>query len=365
MKPAAVGPTDGLSEGAWVLGASFSVTDHLIARLLARQLRAVQPPIGVEFIDVFERYAPAVEVLGRLAYSHGRPLIAGGVFDLAQARSSESGNPVLREFDDDAGARFAQEVRNGSVSVTVSVGSLVAAIVAEYAPRGVATVAIYSELDAASAWVHPATDLHVVSSAEVRNDLVVGGIAYDRIMVSGPLPPLGHCEPASGATGGFSVVFDRDCACDDLTAVVRKLERAGVRVLSTAVEPGTDVVGSRARIGRSGQAAIASTVEQARDAVSRANLIVARGSSPLFAQGLACGKPCLVHYAGEDTDMRSVDHVVNAGIALPVRNDGDLVAKVLYLATHRDRVLEMTSRARAMATGRGVAHVVDRVRKLV
>ncbi len=350
-------------ERVWILTHSFDGSAGAVGSALERQFRA-RPELcsGVASNDLFVTWLPSSSVLGRFAGEHNEgftPAIAGD-FTAAVEASPESS--VLRELMEGGGARFAASVTEGRPDVIVSVSSFVGAIAAEFSPSITRTVTVHTGFDLRGAWVHPSTDLHVVSTKEMREDLVVQGAAWDRVLVAGVIAPLALPTVSVSSPGErFRVVLSADAAPADPCTVLDALGAAGVSVdiVSSGAERADRRLCDAVKRNRWGLTLRAS--DEVAGAIAGADIVIVRPASRSLAQALAAGKPCLIYYSEADAEIYNVDFLVNTGAALRVRDDDDLLSKVRFLSVHRRRLEQLRGQARELASAEAAQRVCERV----
>jgi len=343
----------------WILTHPFGDSAVWIARSLERCCRE---RAHVRVLDLFTEWLPSSSVLGRFASEHDADFFPVVVGDFAAALQKVPDSPVLRELADGAAARFAASVAEERPDVIVSVSSLVGAIVTEFSTSGARTVTVYPDFDLRGAWLHPGTGLHVVAVKEAREDLVVHGVAWDRVHVAGTIAPFGPgATTQRPASDRFRVALAADAAVSDARTAIRALERAGtsVSVVASGDERADRRLLDAARGGAPGNArGVASTVAQA---VADTDVVIAAAGSRSLAQALSAGKPCLIYYSEPDAEIYNVDFLVNTGAAMVVRDDEDMVCKVRFLSAHPRRLDQMRSQATELSGADAAQRVCERV----
>lgn len=350
-------------ERVWILTHPFDSCAAAMGGALERQFRARTPRCSsVVANDLFVMWLPSSSVLGRFAGQHTEgfmPAIAG---DFAVAVKAAPDSPVLRELADGGAARFTTAVTDGRPDVIVSVSSFVGAIAAEFSPSMVRTVTVHTGFDLRGAWIHPSADLHVVSTKEMREDLVVQGVAWDRVLVAGVIAPLAlPMESVMNPGERFRVVVSADAAPADPCAMLSTLGSAGVSV--DIVSSGVERADKRAfsTVGQNRWGRTLKTSDEVAEAIAGADLVVVRPASRSLAQALAAGRPCLIYYPEVDTEIYNVDFLVNTGAALRVRDDDDLLSKVRFLSVHRHRLEQLRGQACELASPVAGLRVCERV----
>jgi processive 1,2-diacylglycerol beta-glucosyltransferase len=246
--------------------------------------------------------------------------------------------------------------------------ALVAEIAADTRPPLAAVLTAFS---VRQGWIHPGCDLYFVATDEVREDLVMAGIDYSKVMVSGvPSPGAAGGDPApvtqgsAGRSDRFSVVMGGAGQSDvDVRAVSASLADAGIQV--TVASARDDRVSRQ--IAQLSQARPLVTLCDSQDnaVVTRAHAVLTRAGSALLIDALNCGVPSVLYNPIAAQEMANADYLVNSGASFASRDDDDLVEKVRFLASHPVRLEEMRSCAAGVGRNNASKTVVERCMALV
>jgi processive 1,2-diacylglycerol beta-glucosyltransferase len=219
-------------------------------------------------------------------------------------------------------------------------------------------------------WLHPATDLYFVASKEVREDLVVRGISWDRVIVSG-IPVHEKFSEALERT-----VCRRELALSDRFTVL----------LTTAAGLTSDVRDIAAELASTGIQVAAATGHNARlkrrlDTVAKraehlhvygftpdmhrmmraADVLVGKAGGLTVSEALAVGLPLIIYNPVPGQEIYNVDFLVNSGAGLLSRDEEDVVEKVRFLSSHPERLAQMAENARVLGKPAAAQAVCERV----
>jgi len=355
-----------------VFSASYGGAAHGAAESIAAYYRArCADTVELTVIDPLEEYLPSVNVLARFAYQQGTEFFPAGLGDLAEMVRRGSRNQVIAALDAGGLERIAQHLAAHAPDVVVSTSPIAAGIAAELSSDlSFSAVSVVTDFDAGDSWIHPSTGLFFVSCREVRDELVVRGTPWDRIIVSGV--PVAE-KFASGATGpalrSYLGIADRftvlllataspQVDSDDMAA---RLGSAGIQVMAAA--------GANARVQRRLMAVTEKTglvrvfgYTQEMPALMRgSDVLVAHAGGVALAEALAVGLPLIILGPVPGGETRNVDVLVNSGAALLSRDEYDAVEKVKFLSTHPERLAQMVDNAGTLGRQKAVQTICERV----
>lgn len=349
-----------------ILSSTVGHRPQLVAEALRKAFRSrTGEPPEVRVVDFLTECLPATAVLSRFAYRQGSDLFTGLSGSIADAMRTAADSPVLAEAESIGIGCMEQVVASFAPHVIIATAPGGAALAAQVAPPEVPVVDVHPGFHVSGAWPHPRVSVHFVATKEARDELVVRGVPWDRVVVSGiPVDPA-HAESASHgagreAVGRFTValVVGSQTAVDALE-VARGLVATGVDVL---VYTGFD-----RRAGRRFERLVEAGVVRLFDATddlprmlsSSDGLVSLRGSAALV-EAIAHGIPTVVVGEIPNGDRLDVDFAVNAGFALEARDAKDAVEKIAFLHTHGERVSEMSSNARRYGRAGAAGAVCER-----
>jgi processive 1,2-diacylglycerol beta-glucosyltransferase len=327
------------------------------------------PGIEVTEVDFLEEFLPGVAVLARFAYAQDASFFPVSSGDLASAMSRSPGNAVLEALNGDGLDSLQRFLKAGSfdlVLATSEVGAAAAAeIAADIRPPVAAVVTTFS---AGSAWVHPDCDLYFVATKEVREDLVMTGVPYSRVVVSGVPSRVperadsrSELRRRAGLAERFTVALGlAGYAHADTRAIAVALSDLGIQVV---VEQGQD---SRADRHVRALAATGGLVRVAdpglhESPVLMADMAMGRAGGTMLLEAVCAGVPSVIYNPVASRETANVDFLLNTGASLLARDDDDAVAKSRFLSNHPDRLNQMSVSAKGVGTYNSTRLVVDRL----
>lgn len=356
-----------------ILTASYGSGHNEAARGLARALAAQGAEALV--VDHFGACAhPMFDRLSRALYAgllRRAPAVWGLAYDIGDRMTSDSwmtfgasrlGAPAL--------ARLLEQVAPDAV---LTVHATPAVALATLAGEGRALpphVTVITDFVAHSQWIAPGIDRYCVAADEVGRELVARGIPRDRIEVTGvPLRPefAAAVEPAQaraalGLADDAPVVLAMSGSWGGLGRL-----RDVARVLLSAGRPvqGLLVAGRDQPLERALTALTAGTrlralgyVEDIRQAMAAADLIVTKAGGMTLAEAMAAETPLLLYGSLPGQERRNERFASRAGVALVARDRRQLArlldralgdAGLLEALRERMRVHRRPDAARAIA----------------
>ena len=325
--------------------------------------------VEVEVVDFFETFAPNLNVLARFAFQQPAeffPRFSGTFSELLAAMPA---NPVVHEMKVNGITRvreYLEQERPDAVISTFDVAGGVSADVA--APAMTATIEI--GFDARNTWLHPATEIHFVSCREVREQLAVRGVAWDRTVVSGvPIREQfaeelakADCRESLGLSERFTVMLT---SVYSSPAEVREL---ALRLLGTGVQVAL-VAGRNEKLlakvadisDKNEMLKVYGFVEDMHRMMQAADVIVGKAGELTVAEALAVGLPTVVCVPVPGQEVHSVDFLVNYGAGLLSRDEDDVVEKVRFLSMHPERLEQLSVDASALGKRAASQNVCERV----
>lgn len=328
--------------------------------------------VDVEVVDFFEEFAPSLNVLAKFAYQQSVqffPVAYGTFFEMCERVPS---NPVVHELRIMGFARvesFIQERRPDAVISLFPVAGGVIADIKTESPLLSATV--ITDFEVRRTWLHPATDLYFVACDEARDDLVVKGIPWERVVVSGvPISDnFSAAAPAReeerrvfGLANRFTVMLAPiGGSAGDAAALAERLAEAGVQVAAVA--------GSNERLRkrlesvarRQGLVKAFGHIEKMRSMMQSVDLLVTKAGGSMVPEALAMRLPMLVFGGVPGQEVRNVDFLVNYGACLTCRDEDDAVEKVRFLSIHPERSSQMSENAGVLGRPAAAQSVCERV----
>lgn len=326
------------------------VPDGLIGYVAARRR-----DVAVDEIDVLDGVMPKAHVLARLAYQGDSAFFPKGVTTFEEFVARRPEHAVASEACEGGLARLVRRVRECEPSVIVAATGL----------AGLLGVAVARELEVpavtcACSWsderllADPRSDLVFVWTRRSAEELVVAGVPYDRVVVTGPPASAAPSRGAGGTAPGPVI-----CAGDAATDMAARLGGRGVLAV---VAPG------RAGVGPGGSAPVGidpPTRAALLDMMADAAMLVAHPASPLVLEALSVGLPVIVYTRVPEGVAADVDALVCAGAVMSAPDAEYAVRVAHYLLDNPWRRDQMTDAARRLAQSNGARLVCERAIALV
>lgn len=355
-----------------IFSASFGGGHRPLAEAVAAYCRAkLGPQAEVRVVDFFEEFMPEVSVLAKFGYQQSAEFLPAvhGDFDALSQRAPD--NAVVQALAGGGLARAAALVSEFAPHAVISTFPVAGGAIAEMrAHRRFVSATLVTDYDARGAWVHPSTDLHFVACKEARESLVLGGVAWDRIIVSGI--PVSHRFARVGTRGESRVqtgLADRFTALliastgqsFDVAEVASRVAASGIQVAvvtgrNERLKSRLDVLERKSPLVRA-----YGFIDTMPQMMRAADVHVARAGGLVTAEALAVGLPLVICPPMPGHEVHNVDFLVNAGVCLLARDDTDVAEKVRFLSTHPDRLRQMVSNAGTLGTADAVQTVCERV----
>ncbi len=348
-------------------GAAHGAAESIAAYYRERSTDAVD----VTVVDPLERFMPSVNVLAKFAYQQATeffPVGLGGLDDLTRRGPQ---NQVIAALAAGGLAHVGEFLAEHGADLVISTSPIAAGIAAELSSHlPFSAVSVVTEYDARDSWIHPRTALFFVSCREVRDELALAGVPWDRIIVSG-IPVA--AKFVTGGTGAglrsYLGIADRFTALLLATAspqvdsddMASQLAAAGIQVMAAA--------GASSRVQRRLMAVSESTglvrvfgyTEEMPALMRGSDVLVAHAGGIALAESLAVGLPLVILGPVPGRETRNVDALVNNGAALLSRDEADAVEKVKFLSTHPERLTQMVANAGTLGKLGAVQTICERV----
>lgn len=348
--------------GILILSGSFGGTSRMVGESLQRYLRSREESVDVTLIDLFEETMPSLNVLARFAYQRDATFFPSGCMSWPEYVDAFPSNPVICEVERGGMARL-RSLLEGMLPAGVISCFPLGGVLAAHAARDLGSVnaTVVGGFSARGAALHRDTDLHFVTTRESRDELVVAGVPYDRIVVSGiPVPTTDTAGPHSGARG-FRAVIDGTGPGAQVGKIAGVLAAGGIGVVVTPA--GDDrtrrAISELADRGASVREA-ASSADASR-ALPESSVVVAHGGSALAVEAVTAGCPVILYNEIPVLELDSVDFLVNTGAALVARDETDATEKAQFLSAHPQRLAQMAACARELAKPMAAQSVCERV----
>ncbi|MBU4556008.1 MAG: glycosyltransferase [Actinobacteria bacterium] len=355
-----------------VFSASFGGGHSSAAEAVRRYYEAHYPDtVEVRVLDFFDEFVPSLNVLAKFAYQQSVqffPAAYGTFFELSNKLPT---NPVVHELRLMGMARSAAFLDEFHPDAVISTFPVAGGVVADIkANRPLVSATVVTDFGAHRTWLHPATDIYFVACKEVREDLVVRGIPWDRIMVSGiPIHERfsetvdrAECRKELGLADRFTVLLTSIAGTPgDVKDLTRQLVSMGVQVAA--------VTGKSERLRRRLEPLAAESdlvkvfgyVDDMHKMMTSCDVLVGKAGGLTVSEALAMRLPLIIYNPVPGQEIYNVDFLVNYGAGLLARDEEDVVEKVRFLSTHPERLEQMSANARILGTPGAAQTVCERV----
>jgi processive 1,2-diacylglycerol beta-glucosyltransferase len=338
-----------------LLASSYGGGHRMVADTVAAALRECRPGWTIEVVDFFERFVGLR--LSRLVARSYRfsarraPYLYGGFYHAAnwvgrhnrlQAWLNRIGRRRLLDF-----------LRTRAPDLVVSTYPTPAAVVSSLHLAGeidIPTATILTDFAPHNQWIHPGTDLYLVATSRLQDDLVSLGVPCERIAASG-IPIRAGFAPRSacpvegpvlitvGAEGMLRRAF-RLCQAVAQTAPRTIIVCGRDRRLLGRLRPLTESPGSRVELH--------GYVPDIDRHYARAALLVGKPGGVTAAEALAVGLPMVIYNPIPGQEAQNAEFLVAAGAARVGRGVSGACRAVADLLAHPEELRAMSARAGAL-----------------
>jgi processive 1,2-diacylglycerol beta-glucosyltransferase len=355
-----------------IFSASFGGGHRSAAEALLRYYRAhYSSEVEVRIIDFFEEFMPGLNTLAKFAYQQSVaffPELYGTFFDLSNALPT---NPVVHELRTMGFQRATSYIDSWHPHAVISTYPVAGGVVSDIKQeRPLVAATVITDFGVHRTWLHPATDLYFVASKQVKEDLVVRNIDWDRIVVSG-IPvhekfsekiTRAESHKGLGTADRFTVLLTNAAGLTgDLRDIANDLASSGLQVLA--------VTGQNARLKRRLDT-LAKKVplvhvyghsNEMHMLMRAADVLVGKAGGLTVSEALAVGLPLIIYNPVPGQEIYNVDFLVNSGAGLLSRDEDDVVEKVRFLARNPDRLKQMAGNAESLGKPAAAQAVCERV----
>jgi processive 1,2-diacylglycerol beta-glucosyltransferase len=355
-----------------VFSASFGGPHRAVADAVVRYMKGSHSAdVNVQDVDFLERFMPSVNVLAKFGYRQSAqffPMLTG---DLAQATVRQPDNSLVHELASGAQGRIRSFLSEYRPDAVVSVLPVAAAAASEVAADvGFFSAAVHPDYSTHGMWIHPGTHAYFVATREVRDELVVEGVEWGQITVSG-LPVLsGRAKSRDRRQRRKDMgLADRfTCVAVASPGSGAEIPELASRVASCGIQVAVSL-DAAPRLSRS-IAALSKRSDLVRpfgkdtsveSLLGVADIVVSRagGATPVSAMSL--GVPLILYNPVPGQELYNVDFLVNSGAALHARDQEDVAEKLRFLSTHPERLRQMAVDSASLGRADAAETVCERV----
>lgn len=355
-----------------VFSASFGGGHRSAAEALVRYYRAHYPDaVEVRVVDFFEEFLPGVNVLAKFAYQQSVqffPALYGTFFEVSNQLPT---NPVVHELRIMGFQRASDYIDQFRPDAVISTFPVAGGVVSDMkSERPLVAATVITDYGVHRTWLHPSTDLYFCACKEVREDLVVRGIPWDRVVVSG-IPvhekfsePLerGECRRQLGLSDRFTVLLTSAAGLtSDLRDIAAELAATGVQVAAatghnTRLKRRLETLAKKTNL-----VAVFGHTPNMHIMMRAADALVGKSGGLTVSEALAMGLPLIIYNPVPGQEIYNVDFLVNSGAGLLSRDEDDVVEKVRFLSTHPERLRQMAGNAANLGKPAGAQTICERV----
>jgi processive 1,2-diacylglycerol beta-glucosyltransferase len=354
-----------------IFSASFGGPHGIAADALAAYLREKHPRAAeVHVIDFLERCMPSVNVLARFGYQQSLQFFPFGRGSLPELAALQPDNPVIQELSAGGLERARGLLAEMKPDAVISVLPTAAAVVSETGSGCVrVSASVLTDFSARGAWLHPDTDVHFVATRDAADELVLEGVAWNRVSVSG-LPtitapvssPRSVRRKALGIADRFTVALLAPAGSgSELADLAASIAGSGIQVAVSLAE--SPRLARRLAAATKASALVRSFgKEPGWSAVCEAaDLVISRAGGATAPLAISLGLPLILYNPVPGQERPNVDFLVNCGAGLLARDEADVVEKARFLSTHPARLEQMAADSRALSHADAAAIVCERV----
>ena len=355
-----------------VFSASFGGGHRSAAEALVRYYRAhYADTVDVRMVDFFQEFMPSINVLAKFGYQQSVqffPALYGNFYDVSNKLPT---NPVVHELRTMGFARAAAYIGEYRPDAVISTFPIAGGVVSDIkADRPMIAGTVITDYGVHRAWLHPATDFYFCACKEVREDLVVRGIPWDRTVVSGIPVAEKFTEEFDrtvlrrelGLADRFTALLTAAAGQPgDLRDIAAQLAGWGIQVAA--------VTGNNARLKRrletlSKKADLVRVFGYTHDMhkmMHGADVLVGKAGGLTVSEALAVGLPLIIYNPVPGQELYNVDFLVNYGAGMLSRDEEDVVEKVRFLSTHPERLQQMAQNAGTLGKPAAAQTICERV----
>jgi len=355
-----------------VFSASFGGPHRAAAEAVLGYYRAhYADTVDVRVVDFLDEFVPSLNVLAKFAYQQSEQFFPDAYGTFGDLRDRHPSNPVVQELGLTGLPRAQACVNEFAPDAVISTLPIAGAAVAELVPaRPLVSATVITDYGVGKTWLHPDTGLYFVPCREAREDLVVRGVPWNRVVVSGiPVDETfstvvdkaearrnaGLAERftvlLTGAAGNASEV--RDIAA---RIAASQIQVAAVTGHNTRLKGRMETLARREELVR-----VYGFVDDMHRMMRAADVLVGQAGGLVVAEALAVGLPLVIHNSVPGQERGNVDFLVNCGAGLLSRDADDVVDKIRFLSTHPRRLSQMAEDAQEIGRPAATQSICERV----
>lgn len=355
-----------------IFSASFGGGHRSAAEALALYYRAHYPDtVEVRVVDFFQEFMPSVNVLAKFGYQQSVqfwPALYGNFYDVSNKLPT---NPVVHELRAMGFSRAASYIGEYRPDAVISTFPIAGGVVSDIkADRPLIAGTVITDYGVHRAWLHPATDFYFAACREVREDLVVRGIPWDRIVVSGiPVAEKfaeqferGALRKDLGLGGRFTALLTPAAGQPgDVRDIAGQLAEWGIQVAAVAghnsrLKRRLDTLARKSELVR-----VFGYTQDMHKMMRAADVLVGKAGGLTVSEALAVGLPLIIYNPVPGQEIYNVDFLVNYGAGLLARDEEDVAEKVRFLSTHPDRLAQMATNAGSLGRPEAAQSICERI----
>jgi processive 1,2-diacylglycerol beta-glucosyltransferase len=327
--------------------------------------------VHVRTVDFMAKHAPNINALTRFALDSAVEFFPSAHGTFSDLTNRMPDNPVVHELMAAGFANAEAYIQAFKPDAVISTHPVAGGVVSEFR-RSVDLLAatVITDYAAHRLWLHPDTDLYFVATKEMRDDLVVRGIPYDRVVVSGiPIDerfvePVSRqaCREVLGLADRFTVLLTAAAgSVDEMRSLARSLVGAGIQVAAVA--------GRNERLHRALLTlaerhpllhAFGFTTEM-HVMMRAADVVVGKAGGLTVSEAFAVGAPIIIYDTLPGQQTYNVRFLVTWGAGLEATAEEDVLEEVRFLATHPERLSQLASNAAGLGRPAAARAVCERV----
>lgn len=327
--------------------------------------------VEVRMVDFFEEFMPSINVLAKFSYQQSVqffPALYGNFYDVSNKLPT---NPVVHELRTMGFSRAGAYLERYAPDAVISTFPIAGGVVSDMkSDRPFIAATVITDYGVHRAWLHPATDLYFCACKEVREDLVVRGIPWDRVVVSGiPVAEKfagvferSALRRALGLGDRFTALLTAAAGLPgDLRDIAKDLAEGGIQIAAVTghnsrLKRRLDSLAKKAELVR-----VFGYTTEMHKMMRAADVLVGKAGGLTVSEALSVGLPLIIFNPVPGQEIYNVDFLVNYGAGLLARDEDDVVEKARFLSTHPERLAQMAQNASTLGKPEAVQTICERV----